>query len=348
MKRLKRIGWVVGYLVAAALLMLFTRTIDLGPLKSFTPAIWFKGIGGVFVLQLLIIALHSLHWGLLLSCAGIRVPIRRIYAARLAGAAVSILSPSLSIGGEVVRTALVKESKVPTSRLAATVAIDKYVELATRLPFVAAGLCVLFGRGASRNPLILEAGLAFTLVILAVSVFLTTLLLRKSEYRRRGERKIGGFDHVLDRIRPGAAKRLRSSLEEFAGSLARMRPNVLLPAFAVGLLASSTELLQILFALNFLGVQGAGSALAVQSASILGGIVGFLPANIGGMEATNLLSITLVGGSAVMALAFSLILRGGQVGTVLCGLIYLAARRVHALRQTREAAAPQGQCCSSE
>lgn len=343
MKRFKRLGWIAGYLCAAVLLVLFFRTIDFTALRAFTTRFWARGVGGVVAFQLLIIAFHSFQWGLLLSYAGIRVRIPRLYGARLAGAAVSILSPSLSIGGEVVRAALVKGPAISASRLTATVAVDKYVELATRMPFVIAGLIILMRRLPGLNPLFLEAGLAFAVAVLAATA-LAVVLFRRASQSRSTERQAGFFARLLNRARPGAVDRLRGSMEGFVSGMTAIRPKRLLPVFATGLLTAGTELLQILFVLSLLGLRGASGAVAVQSASILGGIVGVLPANIGGMEAANMLSITLLGGSTATALAYSLIIRGGQAGTVLCGLIYLALRRF----RNHEAAASQRQCCSSE
>ena len=126
MKRFKRLGWIAGYLCAAVLLVLFFRTIDFTALRAFTTRFWARGVGGVVAFQLLIIAFHSFQWGLLLSYAGIRVRIPRLYGARLAGAAVSILSPSLSIGGGGGCAGFCKGAGVSGRRPSANRGVEKY------------------------------------------------------------------------------------------------------------------------------------------------------------------------------------------------------------------------------
>lgn len=342
MKRLKRVGWVAAYLATAGVLILFLRRIDLDSPRGLGFIFWARAISGLVVVQLLTVALHSLQWGILLRHEGIQIRAARIFGARLAGAAISILSPSLSVGGEVVRAALVRAPMLPTDKIAATVTIDKFVELATRVPVLGVGLWVLLSRLPRLNPLFLGAGLAFVVVILIAPVVLA-LLLRRAAPRRHGA-FVRRFERVIDRVRPGLGYRIVRGLTGFVGSLRLRRPAILVPLLVIGLIAAGMELLQIHFALNLIGIPGAEDAVAVQSASILGGIFGILPANLGGMETMNLLSITLLGGSAAAALSYSMLLRGGQAGTVLLGLLYLAARRL----RPPEAGARVGQCCSNE
>lgn len=333
MRLLKRTAWVFGFLCGAVLLVLFLRRLDLSPLARLTPEFWMREIAILVLFQLGIIGLHSLQWGILLKAAGIRTHPLRIIGARFSGAAVSILSPALSVGGEVVRAALVKKKETDGRRLAATVALDKYVELSTRLPFIAGGVLLLAIRLKHVGALLLVGGGLFTAAVLLGTLFFITAVLRPDAVSRLVDR----FARVLERLGARFAGKFRTGAIAFFSSLTPASRSQLLAVFLIGAGAAALELGQIGCVLTALGLHGLEGAPVVLAVSVLGGISAVVPGNVGGMEALNILSFSLIGAGAASGLAYSLVLRGGQIVVIGVGLAYLLKRKLR-----KNEAAPLG------
>ena len=347
MRLLKRTAWIVGFLCGAALLALFLRKLDLSTLTQLPRAFWVRQITVIVLFQLGIIMLHSLQWGILLAAAGIRTHPLRILGARFGGAAVSILSPALSVGGEVVRAALVKKKETDPRRLAATVALDKYVELSTRLPFVAAGVLLLAFRLKRVSALLLIGGGLFTSVVLLGTLFFIFSVVRPSAVLSLVDR----IARMLERIGAQFAGSFRRGAIAFLSSLAPGPRSHLLAVFLIGAGASALELGQIAVLLTALGLHGIEGAPVVLAVSVLGGISAVVPGNVGGMEALNILAFSLIGGAAASGLSYSLVLRAGQIVVIGVGFAYMLKRKLR-----KDEAAPlirpsvemnEGQrCCS--
>lgn len=331
MKRLPTILWLAAAAAGGGALVLFLRHVDLSALGAMPPRFWLEHVGGVLLFQVLIIALHSLQWGLLLREAGIRPGPFRILAARFSGSAVSYLSPSLSVGGEIVRAALVRGYSSDDRRLAATVAVDKYVELTTRLPLVLAGLAMLLGRIGSGSGLMVGAAAAFAALILSGTFYLVLAITKRSAATRLAAHMV----RPLASVRPALARRLRRSLSGFVSALSSFRPRLLAPVLFVGVLSAGVELLQISYLLRALGLSTPGGPLLVLAVSVLGGIVGILPANVGGMEAANLMVFSIIGASAAAGIAYSMVTRGGQLGVITIGAICLLYRKIASAKGLR-------------
>lgn len=330
----KRVGTIVSIAalpVAAFLVVRFFGRIDLGVFEGLPPAFFVRRILCLVLFQVAIISLHSLQWGMLLAAAGIRTRVWPLLGARFAGAAVSFLSPALSVGGDLVRAALLEVPHADSGRLYATVAIDKYVELATRLPIVAAGLGVLLLRMGHGSMVLVAPLLAFALLVLLGGAGLSALL-------RRGPRTAAMTDRalkMLGRVLPRLAGRLRHGGGRLAAWPLLQSPARLIPVFAVGILAAGTELFQIECLLGGLGFGGAAGAAAMLAASVLGGILSIAPGGAGSQEAAGVLTCTLLGGGAATGVVYSLLMRAGQAAVVLLGLGYLVYRRLRRGRLRR-------------
>jgi uncharacterized protein (TIRG00374 family) len=308
-----------------SLFALFVSKVDLGSLRLLSLSFWARNVSLLLLFQLAIITLHSLQWGLILSGAGIRIAPLRIAGARFAGAAVSILSPSLSVGGEIVRAALVRRKDLDGRRLSATVALDKYVELATRTPFVLTGLILLTLRYRDVSRLFVVGGAAFSAIVLVGTLLFLSAV--------RGTPLVSNVLSLIarpfDRRRPVIAQRIRVGISVFIEGLAPGRSTKLPPVLAIGLVSSGLEVVQIYCLMRALGTFGPGDALTLLATSVLGGIVAVLPGNVGGMEALNMLTFSLIGGGGSVGLIYSLVLRGGQIGVVLIGFLYLLHRKLN-------------------
>ncbi len=324
MRPLRRVAWALGFLCGAALLALFLRRLDLSALTRLSPQFWMRGITILVLFQLGIIGLHSLQWGILLKAAGIRTHPLRILGARFSGAAVSLLSPALSVGGELVRATLAKNGETDGRRLAATVALDKYVELSTRLPFVAGGLLLLALRVKHIGAVLLIGGGLFAAAVLLGTLFFVVAVLRPDAVARL----VARITRLLLRFGARFSGRFHEGATAFLASLTPARHSRLLSVFAIGAGAAALELAQIACLLAALGLPGLEGAPVVLAVSVLGGISAVLPGNVGGMEALNILAFSLIGGGAASGLTYSLLLRGGQIFVIGVGLAYLLGRKL--------------------
>lgn len=97
----------------------------------------------LLLLNLLIVALFSGRWWVLLRLQGFRVPFSLTVVYRLAGFGVSYLTPGPQFGGEGWLVVLLRRRHaVPFSEGSASVALDKLIELLANFSFLAFGLLV--------------------------------------------------------------------------------------------------------------------------------------------------------------------------------------------------------------
>jgi uncharacterized protein (TIRG00374 family) len=98
------------------------------------------GILSVLANVVLSMTFWVLCWWVILRSYGIRLPLRNIIGARLAGYAVSYLTPTLYFGGEPVRALLVVgRSDAPTTRIFATIVVERFLGGLSMIVFVLVG-----------------------------------------------------------------------------------------------------------------------------------------------------------------------------------------------------------------
>ena len=140
--RLKRNGWKIvlsigiglGILVAVLYFVGWRRTLgEMVALGAF-------GILSVLGNVLISMTFWILCWWVILRSYGIRLPLRSIIGARLAGYAVSYLTPTLYFGGEPVRALLVVgKSDAPTTRIFATIVVERFLGGLSMIVFILMG-----------------------------------------------------------------------------------------------------------------------------------------------------------------------------------------------------------------
>lgn len=97
----------------------------------------------LLLLNLLIVALFSGRWWVLLRLQGFRVPFSLTVIYRLAGFGVSYLTPGPQFGGEGWLVVLLRRRHaIPFSEGSASVALDKLIELLANFSFLAFGLLI--------------------------------------------------------------------------------------------------------------------------------------------------------------------------------------------------------------
>lgn len=330
--RLPRWAKIALEVVALGLLvLLFAVVLDreevLGHLQRITP----RTVLGVVIFQLLIQVLATLQWSLVLREARILRGPWQAFVARVAGFAVTYLTPSMYFGGEPVRASVYKREGVGTRKLYATIALDKYIELSTKFPCIIVGFAILVVLIKPSAILVAAAG-AVLVFLLGAFVFLVVRLFNRPDLFARIVKRLV---RPLARLNPRMAVRVIVALKEFARDVAELiaHRRVFYLAMLIGVLVSTVEVLQTFFILGVLDPSwGAGDRLArsfvIFATVFIQALVGLLPANLGGMEGMHLAIFSVLGLGSAQSLIYTVILRIGQLIMVLGGIVSIVAWRL--------------------
>ena len=140
--RVKRNGWKIILSIAIGFAILAAVLYFVGWRKMFAEmhALGAFGILSVLGNVLISMTFWILCWWVILRSYGIRLPLRVIMGARLAGYAVSYLTPTLYFGGEPVRALLVAgKSDAPITRIFATIVVERFLGGLSMIVFILMG-----------------------------------------------------------------------------------------------------------------------------------------------------------------------------------------------------------------
>ena len=279
------------------------------------------GLGVILLVETLNVALNTWGWGFAFPAGERAISRRRLLAARLAGDGVNYLTPSGTVGGELLRVRLVgaavplgvRWASVSVAKLAQTVgqAVFVMLGLALVLPHVAEvshGAAWLAGAGAT---VLVSAALAW---LLGRGLWATVEgLVARVGLRGRVPAGWAGPGRELDAalVRLGHG-RLYASLACFVG------------AWAVGAV-------EIYLILAWIGAPVAWqTALALEVGSvIIDGILFFVPAKIGTQEGGKVLLFAMLGLSPARGLTVGVVRRIRELTYAGLGLLALGILTAH-------------------
>ncbi|HUJ75876.1 MAG TPA: lysylphosphatidylglycerol synthase transmembrane domain-containing protein, partial [bacterium] len=289
---------------------------------------------GLIGFQVCIHTVGMLQWLVLLRQAGIRAGPWKVFRARLSGTAITSLTPAASFAGEPVRGALLKDHATTYRQVFATIAVDKYIELFTKLPVGALGFGFLIFRVHPSAALVVVSALF-------VAFFLGIFLLVMVRLFQGGAFIVRVFKLLvrpLARVRLRAAANVVHVVRDFTRSVAHLvrSRRALYLAMLLGVLLTVVELAQYAYVLYVLGIPSVGDAAILYFSHLFVGLVSFIPGNVGTMEGMFLFTFTVLGLGSNRSLIFSVMLRIGQLVMVALGLCNLVVTRV-AGRVIREA-----------
>lgn len=178
-------------------------------LNSFSISKWFV----VLAINALQIIVTMYRWQLILKSQGYAVSLNKLIGAKLVGFTADYLTPSPNVGGEAIRSyVLKKDAQVPFAQGLASVIIDKIADFSYALPFVLFGIFyVLFEFSLSWK---IIAGLLFislAFIFLLGLFYYKILFLRKAyfssiirflqlhrfSFMTRAMNKIGEFELII-------------------------------------------------------------------------------------------------------------------------------------------------------
>lgn len=287
------------------------------------------GLAVILLVESLNVLFNTWGWGLAFPAGERTVSSRRLLAARLAGDGVNYLTPSATVGGELLRVRLLGGA-VPLGLRWASVSVAKLGQTVAQALFILLGLAIVLPHLTDVTPWVawLGGGGAALLVALGFARLLERGVWATAE---AGARWLGLAARMP--VRWAAPGR---DLDAALGRLGSPRLFGSLACFVAGWAVGAAEIYLIL---AWLGTPVAWqTALALETGSVLiDGILFFVPGKIGTQE----------GGKVMLFIAFGLNpARGLTVGVVrrIRELTYaglgLAALGALALRPVASAASP--------
>lgn len=178
--KLKNFLRALVWILLPILLWWAWRNISLKVLLSLLQKLEFWQISALIGLNALLIFLFSLRWWLILRVLGYVVNYPRLVGFRLAGFAVSFLTPGPQFGGEPVQVLLLSNrTGVPGPAALASVILDKAIELMANFTFLAVGVLVILADGLLAGHPIIQMVIPLLILLVLPGSYLLALWLGK-------------------------------------------------------------------------------------------------------------------------------------------------------------------------
>jgi len=306
-------------LLAVGLAVVAWLVWDIGPAavwESIHTLSWRLGLLVLFPFCAAII-LDTLGWSVLLP--GCRVPWRTLAAARLAGEAVNLLTPTASVGGEPLKAYLVRD-RLPIEEGLASVVVDKTTMVIGQAAFLAAGFAVALWALQPSGTVTIAMAALLAVEIVGVGGFALVQI--------RGG--VAGAGRILHRLGVGRAESHQELLRAVDGRLPRLyrerSARVLVSALlhALGWAVGGLEIFVVLTLADI--PVSLTTALVVEAVGCAVRFATFMvPGSLGALEGGNVAVFAAFGLPGAAGLSFSLVRRLREATWALIGLGALAA-----------------------
>jgi putative membrane protein len=251
------------------------------------------------------------------------IPLLQLVQARMAGDAVNYTTPTATLGGEFVRTRLLRGRAANTS-IVASVAVAKLAQTVGQIAFVLVGLAIVLDD--TPLPAATRYGLLFGLAVFSALVIGLVFVQRRGMF--------APLLRLFERLGlPARAPEVARRLQRLDDEIARIHANangafVLSSAcFFVGWCMGVVEIYLILW---FLGVPvSVHRALTVEVLSVaIDGMLFFVPAKAGTQEGGKVLIFTVLGLDPAKGLALGIIRRIRELTWASVGLLILSRHQL--------------------
>ncbi len=281
------------------------------------------GLAVILLVESLSVLLNTGGWALAFPRGERMVSMSWLLAARLAGDAVNYLTPSATVGGELLRVRLLGRKRVPGSLRWGSVSVAKVGQSVAQAVFIFLGLTLALPRLLGGSPRTGWPGLVAAVVggsaAVAVGAAFVWMVRRGFWATARG---------VLGRVRlarllPPAWMGPGQDLDAALARLGAWRTAASLGCFVLGWAIGAVEIYLIL---NWVGdTVDWQTALAVETGSvILDGMLFFVPAKVGTQEGGKVAIFAALGLSPVRGLTVGVVRRIRELVYAAVGLIALA------------------------
>ena len=305
-------------LAGVVLLVALTRALGVG---AITAALARLGAGFLVVvlLELVTDGCNTRGWQWTLA-PGTPVGFWRLYWIRQAGTAINLLTPTASLGGEVVKGVLLRGASAAADVIASLV-VSKLSLVIAQATIVLLGIGLAVRRLEHAPELALAIVAGFTVLVAALTAVVVA--------QRRGW--VGGIGATFARLAPRArlALALRDrgvALDRRLEQLWRERPGALAASVAWHIAGQLIGVVQLWFILGALGL-GASftTSLAIEAATLVIDAAMFVvPGRVGVQEGGRVLIFGAFGLGAATGLAVAIIVRLNQLAVSATGLAAFA------------------------
>jgi len=229
-----------------------------------------------------------------------------------------------------VRASLYKDAGMSYQNIYATVVLDKYIELLTKLPCIAAGFSFLIFLAHPGIALILVAGI----LLLAFSGFFIFIMVKLFAREKFIVKVFARLLLPLERLNPPIFAKVIQVIAEFSTSLNAIirRKRTFYLAVLTGVAITLIEVFQTYYILGVLNHWNLMHSFVIYATVLIQHVVSILPGNLGGMEATHLFIFNVLDIGSTRSLVYTIILRLGQLTMVLLGVSNLLVRHVEKIR----------------
>lgn len=263
-------------------------------------------------------------------------PFTHLFAARIAGHAVSYLTPSAYVGGEAVR-ALMVEGRDRKKTLASVIVDTTFGVLGVGVLAVLGVIAVLAG-----SPLPFSARAALAGSFAASALVLGTLIHKQ---RSGFFEWLAGIPARLG-LRPRFIEKNRERIRNVDAHIAdfyALGSRGPIQVFALYLLLNAFWIVEIFVTLRALGAPGLtiGKSVLVGALGAVGLVVPTTPASLGTYEASNLAVFAGLGWSAGLAMSMILVRRALSLFWAGAGLLIIGKRHIRLRAAPRELSAAE-------
>lgn len=284
------------------------------------------GLQAIFILialNVFIFILFSLRWWLILRAQGLNVSLFSVIGYRLAGFGVTYFTPGPQFGGEPLQVYLLKEREgMKISPAAASVTIDKLLELLANFSFLLIGVTVLVLSGVLQS--------ANSAMMIIIPAFLVTIPILYLLALRIGHHPISTTLGLIRRRFPNATKIKQVTItladtESQVSNFCQKNVAALIVAAILSVGIWAVMVFEFGLMMQFLGVQfNLVKVLIALTAARIAFLLPF-PAGLGVLEAGQVMAMGLIGVSPAIGIGLSLLIRArdvlfGGVGLWLGGL----------------------------
>jgi hypothetical protein len=278
-------------------------------------------LAAILLIEFVGVALNTAGWALAFPRGERTVGAGRLLAARLAGDAINYLTPSATVGGELLRVGLLRDD-VPASLRWASVSAAKVGQTAAQAVFILLGLALILPRVAEplRWPGWLQSAtvaVAVTAAVMAGATFVWAVG-RGFWATMRGALGRVGFGRLLPASWGGPGREVDAALAR----LGSCRTTALLACLVLGWAVGAVEIYLILHCIG--DAVDWRTVLALETGAVLiDGILFFVPAKLGTQEGGKVVLFAALGLNPARGLTVGVVRRIRELTYAGLGLIAL-------------------------
>ena len=268
--------------------------------------------------------LHTLRWSIILKSQGCKVPFQKLFVYKLAGFAVSYVTPAAHMGGEPVRAYLLnKNHNIEFKKSLSSVVIDKSLYLSLNGFFACITILIILANFTVSERT--EALMIFSFFAMAAAIYaFYYLTLNEKGFFTTCFRLLGLSKWKLTKKYEKDIKDMESHLIYFF----KYNKKAFLNAFLTFLLVWVLMFVEFKLALLLLGYDASFAAIFIFFSFVGLAYIIPVPAALGALEFGQSSASAILRISSGIGLALSIVIRGRDMIWVFLGLSYLALHKI--------------------